>query len=351
MAGKVNWRRVFQRYASPASILFGVLIGLLYTLLTYQGTILDARIALSVTFVSAGVMGVSYFASIARGRRTLPLLMEILKLIFVLWALIGLALGARIFTESPEEELTAVSFAIDFLVGAIGGTVWAFALMLAVGVRQNIASWEIVRFPVWVIEEAQGLWSAVTGRPLPERVEPVLPPTVDEKLDKAEDERLDIKRKLEQAIEDRKEEIALVAEKAEEVRLDIKRKLEESDAVRKEDVAGVAKVLEESDIKRKEDVAEVAKVFADRVGGMEDMLARVLKTLGGESLGAMVVETEDRFSEGETEKSEVRDRMDRDALRIKSDVGAASGAVEGRLNSQDAKLDLILQAIGRGGSE
>ncbi len=155
MARRVNWRRVFQRYASPVSILFGIVIGLVYTLLTYQGTIADARIALAVVFISSGGMGVSYFVSIARGRRTLPLLMEMLKLFFVLWAFIGLALGLRIFTEAPVEKFTAISFTIDFLVGAIAGTVWAFALMLAIGAKHSIASWEIVRFPVWMGEEAQ----------------------------------------------------------------------------------------------------------------------------------------------------------------------------------------------------
>ncbi len=331
MARKVNWRRVFQRSASPISIVFGITIGLLYTLMTYQGTIVDARIALSLTFVSAGIMGVSYFVTIARGRRTLPLLMEILKLIFVLWALIGVALGMRVFTEAPVENLTGVTFVIDFLVGAIAGTVWSFALMLAIGVKQNIASWEIVRFPVWMGEELQRLRSVITGSPLPERVEPVLVPTVDEKLDKADGQRLEIKEKLEEAIIQRKKEIAKVAEKAEEVRLEIKQRLRESDE------------------QRKKDVAAVAKVFAERVGGMERMLERALVSLGGESLGAMVEETEDRFSEGETEKHEVRQRMEKDASRIKKDVGDASDAVAVRLDNQDKKLDSILKAIGGSG--
>lgn len=330
MTRNVNWRRVFQRYASPASILFGIVIGLLYCLMTYQGTIADARISLAVTFISAGVMGVSYFHSLSRGRRTLPLLMEILKLIFVLWAIIGLALGLRIFTEAPLEELTPVSFAINFLVGAISGTVWSFALMLFIGVRQNIAVWEIVRFPVWVIEEGQWLWSVMTGRPLPERMEPALPPTVDEKLDKAEEVSQEIKRNLEESDIERKKAINEVANKAEGVRRDIKRKLEESDE------------------ERKKDIDKVAKVFAERVGGMEKMLSRVLKSLGGESLGTMVEETEDRFSEGETEKHEVRDRVDRDASQVKRGVGAATDVVRVRLDNQDAKLDAILQAIGEG---
>lgn len=333
MARKVNWRRAFQRYASPVSILFGIVIGLLYNLLTYQGTILDARVALAVMFVSAGVMGVSYFHAIARGRRTVPLLVEILKIIFVLYILRGVAVLLRVFEEAPVEQLTPVSFAVNFLAAAIGGTVWAFALMLVIGVRQNIASWEIVRFPVWIVEEAQWFRSVVTGGPLPERVEPVLLPTVEEKLDLAAVEAEEIKRKLEAADIQRKEDIEAVAKKVEGERREIQRKLEESDG------------------KRKEDVAAVAEVFAERMGGMEQMLTRVLNSIGGENLGSMVAETEDRFSEGETEKHEVRDRADRDALRVKGDVGAATEVVEGRLNDQDAKLDLILEAIGRGESE
>lgn len=162
MANRENRaREYFERFASVGSILFGIFCGVAYAFMIYNGKALDARIALAVMFLSAGVMGVTYFAIIAKGRRTLPLLAEMLKLFFVLWFLVGLTFFIRVFSGDTIPGDTWAAVAIYFLVGMIAGVVWSYALVLIIGLRQSIAAWEVVRFPVWVKEEAIWIWNII----------------------------------------------------------------------------------------------------------------------------------------------------------------------------------------------
>lgn len=154
---KRTFRQRFRRSASAGSILFGALCGVVYALMIYEGNTLDSRIALAVMFISAGVMGVSYFVRVAKGRRTLPWIAEQLKLFFALWTLIGFSWVIRIFGHDRPPEDTWAAVSVYFLTGSIAGTVWVFALSLFLGIKQDIGAWEVVRFPVWIKEEVQWL--------------------------------------------------------------------------------------------------------------------------------------------------------------------------------------------------
>ena len=164
MTGNTRWQDKFERFASAGSIAFGLLCGAGHALLIYVGDAWDARLALALFLVSAGVMGVSYFAVLARGRRTLPLLAEMLKLFFALWALIGASFLLRLMGEDPIPQEDWVAILVYFLTGTVAGTVWMFALLLIIGIKQNIAAWEVVRFPVWIADECRWLWNVITRR-------------------------------------------------------------------------------------------------------------------------------------------------------------------------------------------
>lgn len=154
---------LFTRLAAPGAMGFGVLVGALYAYLLYENTIIDnirdsivvARAGISFLFTTGGAMGFSYFLIRSRGRRTLPLVAEITKLFFVLWTLIGVVFALRILAHDPPPEQAWAVIAIYFLVGAVAGTVFVFGLILFIGIRSDIGSKMVVRFPVWVADEVR----------------------------------------------------------------------------------------------------------------------------------------------------------------------------------------------------
>ena len=163
---------LFEGLAAPGSVLFGLVCGLIYTLLVfYEETIVEtphpsliiARTGLALMFVSAGLMGIYYFAVSSRDRRTVPWLAEQNKLFFFLWFLMGLTFAVRVISRDPAPEQTWAVVVMYFLIGSIAGTVWMFGLTLAMGVKSNIGSREVVRFPVWLTEEAVWLWRKIRG--------------------------------------------------------------------------------------------------------------------------------------------------------------------------------------------
>lgn len=191
MIENTRFRRMFKRFAAVGSVILGAMFGVGYLLLTYIGDDNDARFVLAFLFASAGIMGVGYFVIVAKGRRTLPLLGEMLKLFFALWFLIGVVFILRALGNDPPPEPTSIRIIVYFFVGTIAGTVWMFALMLAIGIKQNIATWEVVRFPTAVKDETLWIVHVVSGgrwgRRLP-REEVPKPRTTDERLDHAEEE-------------------------------------------------------------------------------------------------------------------------------------------------------------------
>ena len=163
---------LFTRLAAPGAMLFGLLCGVLYAFLIYEGRVIAtpdpstfvARAGLAFMFVSGGLMGLYYFVVRSKGRRTMPLVAEISKLFFALWTLVGLTFAVRVFSNDPLPEQTWAALAIYFLVGTTAGVVWMFGLILAWGIRRDIGSREVIRFPVWVADEVRWVRRKVLGR-------------------------------------------------------------------------------------------------------------------------------------------------------------------------------------------
>lgn len=148
-------RALFKRYASPGSALFGGLMGLLYAALSAYGTVTDARILLALLFLTAGPMGLSYFWGAAHRSEVVPFMVVAMRRFFMLWTIIGFVWIMRIFAFEPADEVTALSVAIDLLVGTISGTVWMMALLFFIGRRLNVAAWEV--YPAWIRRFARWL--------------------------------------------------------------------------------------------------------------------------------------------------------------------------------------------------
>ncbi len=143
-------RQFFKKYASPSSFGMGLIFGLLYTYLVFHGTTLDARIMFAFMFISGGLMGVIYFESRAVQSLTLPYIVEIIRIFFILWTFMGFVWVARIFGSDPPPQESWAYYLIAFLVGAIAGTVWTMALILCIGIRYDIGNWQVIRFPAWI---------------------------------------------------------------------------------------------------------------------------------------------------------------------------------------------------------
>ncbi len=146
-------REQFRRYASPAAIGFGFVTGAVYALaLGTPGGVFEARIALGLMFMSAGLMGLSYFLTAAAGRRELPYHYEQSIVFYFCWFAVGIPQFIRAFANDPLPESHITVGALYFFVGAVAGTVWLMALFLAIGLRSDVASWPVVRFPVWITD-------------------------------------------------------------------------------------------------------------------------------------------------------------------------------------------------------
>lgn len=152
---------LFKRFASIGSVVFGLFSGFLYAFLILIDYPLVARSGLAVMFISAGIMGVAFFRVSARGLRTLPYLAEILKLFFITCIFWGTSYLIRALTYDTHPSETIYAAIAYFVTGLSAGVIWVCALSLVIGLERNVASWEVIRFPVWVKEETIWIWNIV----------------------------------------------------------------------------------------------------------------------------------------------------------------------------------------------
>lgn len=157
-------KRLFKCYSSPACLVFGLLCGVVHAVMAYVGDGTAARVGVALGFFSAGVMGLAYFERTAIASRTIPYLMELLRMFFFLWMIFGVAYFVRAFGHFPLPEEDILTVIVYFLVGTIAGTVWMMALLLVVGLRMNVASWNVVRFPVWIGLSVRWIWRRLRRR-------------------------------------------------------------------------------------------------------------------------------------------------------------------------------------------
>jgi hypothetical protein len=156
-------RRLFKCYSSPACILFGILCGIIHAYAAYLGDGTAARLGIAVGFVSAGIMGLSYFERTAMQARTVPYIIELLRMFFFLWLVFGVVYFIRAFGRFPPPDEGVLAVLVYFLVGTIVGTVWMMALLLLVGLRMRVANWTVVRFPVWIGLSITWAWRRIRG--------------------------------------------------------------------------------------------------------------------------------------------------------------------------------------------
>jgi len=158
----------FERLAGPGSLGFGLLCGLVYTALLYGNTYTDGdalliigRLGMALVFLTGGVMGLSYFTGLSKGRRTLPWIVEQQKIFFALWTAFGLVFFLRAISlfQGVEEppDLDPLSIIVTIMTGTIAGTVFMFGATLFAGRSRDTGSTEVVRFPVWINEEVARL--------------------------------------------------------------------------------------------------------------------------------------------------------------------------------------------------
>jgi hypothetical protein len=159
-------RELFRRYASPLCVVFGLVVGLVYAALVYSPTSnYEARLIVSALFISGGVMGLAYFENVAMGTREVPFFVEQMRFFFGMWLLLGIVYGAlTIFDLYIPSNASFSEALLSFLIGMIVGTVWMMALILLLGIRTNVASWNVIRFPVWIGAFVQWLWKTILRR-------------------------------------------------------------------------------------------------------------------------------------------------------------------------------------------
>jgi hypothetical protein len=156
----------FRRFASPACVAFGVLCGFIYAAMVYTpGGNYEARLVISALFVSAGAMGLAYFETRAMGTREVPFLVEQLRFFFGLWLFLGIVYGSiTIFNLYIPDNLSPGEAVLSFIVGTVVGTVWMMALILMLGIRTNVATWNVIRFPAWIGAFVRWAWRKATRR-------------------------------------------------------------------------------------------------------------------------------------------------------------------------------------------
>lgn len=140
----------FRLFGSPLCVGFGLLTGSIYALLVYEGYQYEAFIGMAISFFAAGIMGCTYGEYRVARRDNIPFYVEQMRLFYFLFFLAGPAYYLRSETVSvPDQSVeAAVSY---FLTGSIAGTVLMMGLFLFIGIKYDIALWNVVRFPVWII--------------------------------------------------------------------------------------------------------------------------------------------------------------------------------------------------------
>lgn len=133
--------------------------------MAYVGDGTAARVGVGVAFFSAGIMGLSYFERTAMASKTIPYLIELLRMFFFLWLVFGVVYFVRAFGRFPLPDTDILTIIVYFLVGTIVGTVWMMALLLVIGLRMNVANWTVVRFPVWIGLSITWAWRRIKGSP------------------------------------------------------------------------------------------------------------------------------------------------------------------------------------------
>lgn len=156
----------FEKYASAGCIGFGIISGALYASAIYSPVSnFEARIVLTSLFVSAGIMGLAYFADASIGRRCVPFLVEILRVFFFLWFVIGVIFGLlTLLGLYVPPNYSVPDAAVSFLVGAIAGIIWLMSLILFIGIRAQVAGWTVISFPYWILVFLRWVWRSVWRR-------------------------------------------------------------------------------------------------------------------------------------------------------------------------------------------
>lgn len=158
-----NFKRLFRRYASPASFVMGLGWGLISAILTYTGFDFIARLMIAGAFLTAGPMGLYYFERQAMGSKEVPYFVEIMRIKMMAFFLFGVAYFIRAFAHFPLPERTFSAFVVYVLVGFISGLIWTMCFFLFLGVRMRVASWNVLRFPVWIGSATVWLYDEFTG--------------------------------------------------------------------------------------------------------------------------------------------------------------------------------------------
>ena len=139
----------FKLWASPAILLSGIVWGLIFVLFALLESRVPARLVLSSLFISGSILAFSYTEPKALRSHTLPLLVEMLRYVFLFFFLFGIVWLIRIFGNDPAPQKEWALFVISFLMGSIAGSVWCLGFILFLGRKKDVVAWHVVRFPLW----------------------------------------------------------------------------------------------------------------------------------------------------------------------------------------------------------
>ena len=148
-------RALFRRWASPAMLGCALLCGLFFMALALLENPTLSRLLFSGLLIAGAILAFSYTEPRAMRSSTLPLMVEVLRFKFGLWLLFGIVWIVRIFGSDPPPRSEWAVLTISFLVGAIAGGVFGLGLLLFLGRNSDVATWEVVRFPVWTVRMSE----------------------------------------------------------------------------------------------------------------------------------------------------------------------------------------------------